>query len=64
MERKEESVCAGELLKEVEEIRKLCSDKLQNNMVSETNSRICAQKGVYILLFVFNTIGNNLRKIW
>lgn len=40
MERKEESVCAGELLKEVEEIQKLCSDKLQNN-IAITQTRIC-----------------------
>lgn len=41
MERKEESVCAGELLKEVEEIQKLCSDELQNNFAL-TQTRGCS----------------------
>lgn len=40
MELKEERVCAGELMKEVEEIQKLCSDEQQNNVVL-TQTRGC-----------------------
>jgi len=53
MECKEESVCAGELLKEVEEIQKLCSDKLQNNMVSETIAEYVLRKEcIFCCLFL------------
>ncbi len=41
MECKEESVCAGELLKEVEEIQKLCSEELQNS-IALTQTKGCS----------------------